>query len=100
MRESMCKIDIQGLDKSEVLLALYNDSHPQGLSVLGLPGRVIDLDDCRRALEGRTRLTFDYWNGHILKVDLTGDSFDPDLYDRDCGEGAAQAAISRLRAAT
>jgi hypothetical protein len=32
-----------------------------------------------------------------LKVDLSGNKFDERLYDRDCGLGAAERAISSLR---
>jgi hypothetical protein len=35
-------------------------------------------------------LSFDYYFGRPLKVDLSGDEFDPWLYDRDAGTGAAK----------
>lgn len=38
-------------------------------------------------------LYFDYVNGRPLKVDLSGDEFDPYLYDRDNGEGVADKAM-------
>lgn len=94
-------IDISGLDKAEVLKALYDGSHPQGLSFLGVPATGVTLAVCRdevaRKVEGGHDLRFDYWHGHVLKVDITGDEFDPWLYDRDCGTGAAERAISLLR---
>jgi hypothetical protein len=31
-----------------------------------------------------------------MKIDLTGDSFDPFLYDRDNGEGAAERALKDI----
>ena len=31
-------------------------------------------------------------------MDLSGDEFDERLYDRDCGEGAAQRAVDSIRA--
>jgi hypothetical protein len=40
---------------------------------------------------------FDYLHGRVMKVDLSGDSFDPWLYDRDNGEGAASRAIAKMR---
>lgn len=33
----------------------------------------------------------------VLKVDLSGEEFDERLYDRDCGEGAAQRAVDSIR---
>lgn len=43
------------------------------------------------------RMYFDYVAGRVIKCDLIGDSFDPRLFDRDNGEGAAAAAIRNLR---
>lgn len=91
-------VDISGLDKAEVLKALYDASHPQGLSFLGLPLAGVTLEMCREAVTGREfGIEFDYWHGHVLKVDITGDEFDPWLFDRDCGQGAASRAIAALR---
>lgn len=47
--------------------------------------------------EKNARLYFDYVEGHVIKCDLSGDSFDEFLYDRDCGAGAAENAINELR---
>lgn len=33
----------------------------------------------------------------VLKVELSGDEFDERLYDRDCGEGAAQRAVDSIK---
>ncbi len=43
---------------------------------------------------GHTR--FDYLGGRVMKVDLSGNAFNPRLYDRDNGQGAAQAAIDSI----
>lgn len=94
-------VDISGLDKAEVLLALYDGSRVQGLSFMGLPDSRVTIDDCKKAIQElinqKRHLYFDYWNGHVLKVDITNDEFDPRLYDRDLGEGAAYRAIDELR---
>jgi hypothetical protein len=102
-------IDIKGLDKAEVLYALYHNSHAQGMSFLGLPhGKEnFTLEHAREiiketgyVLEGEYhpgRLYFDYLEGHIIKCDITNDEFDERLYDRDCGEGAAAKAVAYVR---
>lgn len=95
----MSMIDIKGLDKAEVLLALYNGSHCQGLSFLGSVDSYT-LDDARVDYENSRNKYFDYLHGHVLKVDLSGDEFDDALYDRDCGDGAAQRVINTLRGNT
>lgn len=76
------KIDIAGLNKADVLAALFNSFRPQGAGFLN----VLTSD-----------LYFDYVLGRVLKVDLSGDSFDPRLYDRDNGEGAALRTINALK---
>lgn len=93
----MSMVDIKGLDKAEVLLALYDGSHCQGMSFLGAVDSYT-LDDARADYENSRDKYFDYLHGHVLKVDLSGDEFNGALYDRDCGEGAAQRVIDKLKA--
>ena len=97
-------VDIKGLDKAEVLHALWHASHTQGLSFLGFKGnftieRARELINSRedRREKDQYRLYFDYVDGHVIKCNLTGDAFDERLFDRDCGEGAAAKAIEKLR---
>ena len=89
-------VDIAGLDKAEVLYALYNASHVQGLGFI----QAVDnytLEDARRDYEASDDKYFDYLHGRVLKVDLSGNEFNPRLFDRDCGYGTAAAAIEKLR---
>lgn len=94
-------IDITGMNKAEVLMALYHGSHPQGLSIFNVPDHPVTIFDCRDAINELTKrgrnLYFDYWKGHILKVDITGDFFNEVFYDRDNYSGAAADAIEKLR---
>lgn len=88
-------ISIKNLDKAEVLKALYDGSHIQGLGFLqAVPEGTVTVDHCRELLEQYSY--FDYLYGRILKVDLSGDSFEECLYDRDNGHGAAARALSCL----
>lgn len=105
----MTDVDIKGLNKADVLLALYNGSHAQGMSMLAVPQSGVSIEMCREAVTSRDGsgeqgsghnmkpMYFDYWNGHVLKVDIAGDDFDPSLYDRDNYRGAAADAIQKLR---
>ena len=92
----MAKVDISGLDKAEVLYALYNGSHYQGISFLGRVNNYT-LEDCRNDYEKSQDKYFDYLHGKVIKVRLNEDTFDSTLYDRDCGEGAAQKVIDNMR---
>ena len=90
-------VDITGLDKAEVLYWLWHYSKSQGISVYDLPitGRV-SMFDCKIAVEQSPNLYFDYFKGKVIKCDISGDSFDPRLYDRDNGAGKAEIAIQNL----
>jgi hypothetical protein len=87
-------IDISGLDKAKVLAALHRASKQQGMGFLDPRGALTE-EEARELLAEDTY--FDYLHGRVLKVDLSGDGFDPWLYDRDNGEGAAERAIAPLR---
>lgn len=88
------KIDISKKDKAEVLASLYNASRPLGLGALFLDSEPMSVDEARKLLKESTY--FDYIKGRVMKIDLSGDEFDPWLYDRDNGEGAALHIISAL----
>ncbi len=116
-------VDITGLDKARVLCALYDAAKTQGMGRLhyvpgdmsiadaariitrgderidyGVPARNLPDDGNSPRLAGFSRpLEFDYLKGRVLKVDISGDTFGAWGYDRDNGEGAAHAAIERLR---
>ena len=89
-------IDISGLDKKKVLMALYDAAKPQGLGFLHFSVEPMTEEDAATLLGKDTY--FDYVNGRVMKVDLTYDNhFDERLYDRDNGEGAAAKAVERVR---
>lgn len=86
-------IDLKGKNKAEVLAKLYNASHPQGLGFLHADPANMTVEEAQKILDsGQTY--FDYLKGRVMKVDLSGDELDPRLYDRDNGNGAAEAALS------
>ena len=91
-------ISIAGLDKAQVLKALYDRANPGSSKSMGwlayTPG-AMTIEEARGLVE--QRLDFDYLAGRLLKVDLSGDEFDPYLYDRAYGAGSAQAVIQTLR---
>ncbi len=94
-------VSIAGLDKAAVLAALFNNSQPLGMGFLNPnSGNRMTREQAARALEAHPHGYFDYLNGRVLKVDLSGDDIDPWLYDRDNGDGALEAAIKQVRTAT
>jgi len=88
-------IDISGIDKAELLAALYNASKPQGMGFLHFTPEPLPIEEARELLKGGS--SFDYLKGRVMKVGLEGNALDPRLYDRDLGEGAAARAVQSLR---
>jgi hypothetical protein len=94
-------ISIEGLNKAQVLAALYNASKPLGMGIIHFDPKDMTEEEAQKEIDIRLEfdsIYFDYLKGRVMKVDLTSDSeFDPYLYDRDNGEGAAQEVIDQLR---
>jgi hypothetical protein len=82
-----------GLDRYEVLCALYNKSKPLGLGMLHFVPGPLALEEAHELLDGYEYA--DYVKGRVIKVKLPehAESFNPYLYDRDNGEGAALRAL-------
>lgn len=98
------RINIGGLTAAAVLAALYNASRPQGMGFLQYqPGDITEEQAAKLLDPDRTHTYFDYLAGRVMKVDIphtiTADTeLDVWGYDRDNGQGAAEAVISVLRA--
>lgn len=106
----MAKVDISGLDKAAVLAALYNNSQPskrgphrfntEEMTVEDAHIHLEEGDDIRKQFGNkleRNPLYFDYLQGRLLKVNLSGDSFYALSYDRHLGDGLAARVIENLR---
>ena len=91
-------IDIEGMDKAEILRKLFNASKPQGWGFLQNHSEEMTIEEAREIIETggerKNNLYFDYVRGRVLKVDLSGTELDPRKYDRDNGSGAALAALN------
>ena len=99
-------IDISKYDKADVLRVLYNNAQPLGMGFLRYEQGDMSYKEASEYLSGKRAVPdyamlgpdkyFDYLKGRVLKVDLSGNKINPELYDRDYGEGAAQRAIDSL----
>jgi hypothetical protein len=87
----MQDIDIKGIDKARILAALYNSARVQGMGFLQEKPGVMPLSEAEDLVSKYTY--FDYVHGRVMKVDLSGDTLNPRLYDRDNGPGAAARAL-------
>jgi hypothetical protein len=107
----MSTVDIRGLDKAEVLAALYNATVPlrmgcldpkSGMSMTTEEAQDWINDNMTWLTEGGydpiRALNLDYVQGRPIKANIAGDSFNPKGLDEEAGEGTAAAAIKALRA--
>lgn len=90
-------IDISGLDKAEVLAALFNASKQQGMGFMNSSGASpMTVEDARQYTSREGEQYYDYLRGRVMKVDLSKDQLRTGLYDRDNGQGAAARALAPL----
>jgi len=91
-------MNIKGISKAKILAALYNASRAQGMGLLHYNASLMTETEAQTLLDsGQTY--FDYLQGRVMKIDLSGDELRTGLYDRDNGQGAAERAIAPLLAA-
>ena len=89
------RIDIKGLDKADVLAVLYNASKPLGMGFMQYDPQLMTREEAQELI-GAGQTYFDYLNGRVMKIDISGDELDPWGYDRDNGQGAVEKAVSAL----
>lgn len=90
-------LDISKMDKAEVLQKLWNgainnQNHGMVFLLQALQSDM-SLETAQFYVQSSPHLYFDYVDGRCMKVDLRGDTLDPTMYDRDCGQGAAARAL-------
>ncbi len=86
-------ISIQGLDKVELLKALWLNQ--KSAAFFGMSIRPPAFDAVA-ASEAVIR-DIDYFCGRAIKMNLSGDTISPRLYDRDAGEGACARVVEKLK---
>lgn len=89
-------VNIAGLDKVELLYALWNSSSPAAYfgQFMGREPPEFDWDKARAAVNNY----IDYFCGRCIKLDLRRDSVDPCLFDRDFGHGCVTRVVQDMRA--
>lgn len=91
-------MDITGIDKAHLLVALYGLAKPLGMGFMQFVPGPLDYSEAKDLLEKGSH--FDYLKGRVMKVNLAHDTMSVSLYDRDNGEGTGALAIEQARAAT
>jgi hypothetical protein len=89
-------IDITGLDKADVLAALYNASQPRGTGFLHFDPDTMTRKMATKIIGESRQLYFGYLKGRVMKIKLSGDYLDEESYDHDNGSGTAARALAPL----
>lgn len=90
----MSNVNIEGINKVQLLKALWLKSSPASFFSNGLISPP-SFDD--RTAEAAVLQYIDYFCGRCIKCDLTTNEVDPYLYDRDFGTGAFARVVASLR---
>lgn len=89
-------MDITGMNKAEILASLYNRSKTQGMGVLHYQEGDMTVEEAQEMLDqGQTY--FDYVKGRVMKIELSGDELETDLFNRDNGDGVCERIIEQLK---
>lgn len=87
----MSSIDIKGLDKKEILKAMWENMKPASFYTFQ------NLSPPEYAAPTHPLEYLDYYRGRRIKTDFSGDALDPRLYDRDAGSGALAKIVEKIR---
>jgi hypothetical protein len=90
----MMKIDISKMNKCEVVAKLFNNSKPIGMGFFQDYEPPMTNSEAEKVLDQVGDGYIDYCRGRVMKVDVSGNTLDPRLYDRDNGQGAALRALT------
>ena len=88
------KIDISGLDKVELLHELWENTRPAAF--FHHVEHMAPHYDAELAADA-VRQHIDYFCGRCIKTDLTQDTVNPYLYDRDAGAGAFARIVTKMK---
>ena len=88
-------VDISGIDKVNLLEALWKNSSPAAFFSAFHVGAPAIFN--RESAEDAVKHYIDYFDGRCIKTDISEDTVDPHLYDRDFGKGKFTDIVKKLR---
>jgi hypothetical protein len=89
----MSMVDITNIDKVKLLEALWKNSQPAVF--LSMRCMVVDFDKNKANMAVNKYI--DYFCGRCIKTDLSTNTVNPYLYDRDYGSGKFQQIVNSLK---
>ncbi len=89
-------VDISGIDKKELLQALYTHAEPKGYGWYHYISDHVLPDEERESILAKGD-RIDYLHGRGMKIDISDDSVDTSVYNEYNGERSAEMIIASLR---
>lgn len=90
-------IDITGIDKAELIAALYNASKTVGNSFLGKKILHMTPEHAQKYVNLKR---LDYLEGHLMKIDISQPMMSYEAYETAAGSGTVWAIVTNLRQQT
>src|SRR5437868_5478683 len=89
----MENVDIEGIDKEKLLWNLWKNSKPALFFIVNkIEPTDYDQIKAKKAVDGY----IDCFCGKFIRCDLSGNSVDPSMYDRDNGQGSLNKVVQSL----
>ena len=88
------KINIKGINKAQILLALYGRANSTMFGVMGKGYVHLNEQDAKKLLEKST--SFRELHGRSMGIDLSGDELDTSVFNQYNGDGAAEDALAPI----
>jgi hypothetical protein len=91
-------VDVTGIDRKELLQALWENAKPAGFfTMASVPSHIFDIQSAMKAIRFETFV--DYACGRSIKAEIFTEEnrIDPNWYDLDYGKGAFQKVVDTLR---
>lgn len=90
-------IDITGIDKATLVAELFNNSKPQGLGFFASGSKSPMTKVHAQQYLDRGQTYFDYLEGRVMKVNVSENTLNPAMYDRDNGAGSANRVVEAIK---
>lgn len=87
-------VNISGLSKVDLLERLWNRMKPAAFFAFNLSlAPSFNKDEAKKDVKGY----IDYFCGRCIKSDLSGDTANTSLYNRDAGNGAFEEIVKKMQ---
>lgn len=94
----MPTVDISMFNTDDLKLTLFYTLIQRSKATTQFITQKINLAEHKQVLEYIKKGYIDRYNGFVFKSNISGDTFDTGMYDRDNGPGAAERIVNFIKA--